>query len=115
MSSKNIAMYAEKRYELEELKNKIIEAFDKRHSRVEFAKEILRELGETRTLLLIYEKYFFRTESHAALVIMLSEHEGYQSADIIATGGKERLFSWGAEDDFLQIGKEVLQDLGFQG
>ena len=114
MASRNITMYAEKRYELEEIKSRISEEFDKRKSRIEFSKEILRELGDAKTLLLIYEKYFFRTESYAGLVIMLSEHKGYQSVDIIATGGKEFLFSWGAEDNLSQIGKEVLQDLGFQ-
>lgn len=108
-------MYAKKQYELEEIKNKISEEFDKRKSRVEVPTEILREIGDNKTLLLIYEKYFFRTNSHASLLIMLSEYKGYQSADIIATGGKELLFSWGAEDDLMQIGKEVLQDLGFQG
>ena len=114
MASKNIVMYAPKRYELEEIKNKLNEEFDKRKSRVEFTREILREVGDTKTLLLLYEKWFYRTESYAGLVIMLSEYQGYQSADIVATGGKEFFFSWGTEDDFTQIGKEALQNIGFE-
>ena len=52
MASKKIAMYAEKQYELEEIKNGIKVEFDK-HTllNIEFKDEIDRELGETKTLL----------------------------------------------------------------
>ena len=107
MASKKVEMYAKKRYELDEIKNKIKEEFDKRKfSDVEFKDEIIRELGDTKTLLLIFE---------ASLVIMLSEYQGYQSADIIATGGKEAFFSFGAEGDFAKFGEDALKNLGFQG
>ena len=87
-------------------KNKIKEEFDKRKfSDVEFKDEIIRELGDTKTLLLIFENWFLRTGSYASLVIMLSEYQGYQSADIIATGGKEAFFS------FLLVQKVTLQSL----
>lgn len=105
MASKKVEMYAKKRYELDEIKNKIKEEFDKRKfSDVEFKDEIIRELGDTKTLLLIFENWFLRTGSYASLVIMLSEYQGYQSADIIATGGKEAFFSFGAEGDFAKFG-----------
>ena len=116
MASKKIVMYAEKRYALEEIRDKIKEAFDDRKfSAVEFKDEILRELGDTKTLLLIFENWFFRTGSYASLVILLSEFRGYQSADIIATGGKEDFCSWGVEADFSKYGEEALKALGFQG
>ena len=113
MASKKVEMYAEKRYELDEIKNKIKEEFDKRN--VEFKDEIIRELGDTKTLLLIFENWFLRTGSYAGLVIMLSEYQGYQSADIIATGGKENFFSFGVEGDFAKLGEDALKNLGFQG
>ena len=116
MASKKVEMYAKKRYELDEIKNKIKEEFDKRKfSDVEFKDEIIRELGDTKTLLLIFENWFLRTGSYASLVIMLSEYQGYQSADIIATGGKEAFFSFGAEGDFAKFGEDALKNLGFQG
>ena len=112
MASKKVEMYAKKRYELDEIK----EEFDKRKfSDVEFKDEIIRELGDTKTLLLIFENWFLRTGSYASLVIMLSEYQGYQSADIIATGGKEAFFSFGAEGDFAKLGEDALKNLGFQG
>ena len=46
-------------------------------------------------------------------MILLSEFQGYQSADIISAGGKELLFSWGAENNFATWGEEVLRYLGF--
>lgn len=116
MASKKIEMYSKKQYELEEIKNKIKEEFDNhKFSDVEFKDKIIRELGDTKTLLLIYENWFLRTGSYASLVIMLSEYHGYQSADIIATGGKEAFFSFGAEADFSKLGVYALKNLGFQG
>ena len=116
MASKKIEMYSEKKYELEELKNRIKGELDKcMLADVEFKAETFRELGETKTLLLVYEKWYMRTGSYASLIIMLSEYQGYQSADIIATGGKEVYFSFGAEGDFVKGGEEALRNLGFQG
>ena len=115
MASKRIEMYSKKQYELNEIKNRIKEEFDKlKFTNVEFQDEILRELGDTKTLLLIYENWFLRTGSYASLVIMLSEYQGYQSADIIATGGKETYFSFGTERDFAKFGEDALMNLGFQ-
>lgn len=116
MASKKIAMYTEKKYALEEIKNGIKAEFNKHmFSDVEFVDEIFRELGETKTLILIYERWYIRTGSYASLVIMLSEYQGYQSADMIATGGKEKFFSFGAEADFVKCGEDALRKLGFQG
>lgn len=113
MASRKITLYSEKQYELEEFKDKLKAEFYKNKLDVEFVGENLRELGETKTLLLIFEKYYLRTESYASLVILFSEFRGYQCADIIATGGKETFFSWGAEENFAKWGEEALKNLGF--
>ena len=111
MASGKIEMYTEKQYELETLKDKINTELDRLS--IEFKDEIVRELGETKTLLLIYERWYLRTSSYASLVIMLSEFKGYQCADIIATGGKDNFFSLGAETNFLKCGEDALQKIGF--
>ena len=113
MASRTITMYSEKRYELEELKEGIKSEFYKMHFDAEIVGEVARELGETKTLVLLFERYYLRTESHASLIVLLSEFRGYQSADIIATGGKELLFSFGAEENFAKWGEEALRNLGF--
>ena len=113
MASRTITMYSEKHLELEEIKEGMKSEFYRKKFDVEFVKEISRELGETKTLLLIFERYYLRTESYASLMILLSEYKGYQSADITSTGGKETFFSWGAEENFATWGEEVLRNLGF--
>lgn len=115
MASKKITMYAEKQYELEEIKVGIKAEFDKHmFLDVEFKDEVFRELGGNKTLLLIFERWYIRTGSYASLVILLSEFQGYQSADIISTGGKDDFFSWGAEGNFAKWGEEALRNLGFK-
>ena len=63
MASKKVEMYAKKRYELDEIKNKIKEEFDKRKFfDVEFKDEIIRELGDTKTLLFFLKTGFYEQE-----------------------------------------------------
>ena len=63
MASKKVEMYAKKRYELDEIKNKIKEEFDKhKFSDVEFKDEIIRELGDTKTLLFFLKTGFYEQE-----------------------------------------------------
>ena len=114
MASRKISMFSEKKFELEELQEKIKEEFSKLFlSDIEFKEAILRELGDTKTLLLIFEKWYLRTSSYASLVIMVSDYKGYQCADVISTGGKENFISLGAEENFLKCGEDVLLKLGF--
>lgn len=89
MASKRTEMYAKKQCELGEIKNGIIAYFDQLESDVvRFKESILRELGESNTLLPVFEKrYPARNRYVVGLLILLCEFQGYQSADIIATGG----------------------------
>ena len=113
MASRKITMYSEKKFELEEFKNIMKSELYKLKLDVDFVAEVYRELGETKTLLLILERYYLRTKSYVSLTILLSEFREYQSADIISSGGKEVLFSWGAEENFVKKGEEVLRNMGF--
>lgn len=113
MASEKITMYAEKQYELEEIKEGIEKVFYENMLATDFVGEVLRELGEAKTLLLIWERWYIRTGSYASLTILLSEFQGYQSADIISSGGKDDFFSWGAEENFAKWGEEALRNLGF--
>lgn len=115
MASKKISMYTKKSYELEELQEKINEGMNSYFFvEAEFKDATLRYLGETKTMLIVYEKWFMRTRSHASLVIMLSEFNGSQCADIISTGGKMDFFSVGTEYQLSKVGADVLRELGFE-
>ena len=110
MASKMITMYAEKKYELSEIREEM-----KRNLEAEFGGEAEHELGETKTLLLIWERWYIRTGSYASVSVLLTEFRGYQCADIISSGGKDDFFSWGAEENFAKCAEDVLRELGFSG
>lgn len=113
MASRIIVMYAEKQYELEEIKDGMKSEFYKNKVDAEFVDEMSRELGETKSLVLIWERYYMTTGSYASLIILLSEFRGYQSADIISSGGREALFSFDAEENFVKCGEKALRKFGF--
>ena len=117
MATKNIEMYSEKQYELEEIKDRIIAYFEKHKNEVaHFRQAIKRDLGEAKTMLLIFERYYYRAEEGVSLIIQLSEFHSYQSADIFGTGG-QRVFgvSSYSEDSLVDFGIEALKSLGFEG
>lgn len=114
MASKGIQLYAEKKYELEEL-TELIKPGMRKGLSAEFVDQVSYELGETKVVLMTFECWFLRTSSYASLSILLTEYGNCQGAYIVSSGGKEVLFSFGAEDRFVREGETVLKDLGFSG
>ena len=114
MLSNKTTMYSEKKYEIEELKGLIKTHILKIDDDIKCKEDVYHVLGDGKTLLMIFEKWYMRTGSYTSLVILLSEYHDVQCADVVATGGKEGFFSLGSESDFENIGIEVLQDLGFK-
>lgn len=117
MATKNVAMYSEKQYELEQIKDGIIAYFEQHKKEVaDFRQAIKRDLGEAQTMLLIFETYSIGRQECVSLIIQLSELQHFQSADIFGTGGK-RVFGVSAysEDTLVDFGIEALKSLGFEG
>ena len=88
MDHREPTMYAQKRYELAQMKDRLMEAFQNSpHSNPAFKHQVFWELGETKTLLLIFEERVHQGRSHESVntVILLTEHQGYQGADLIFT------------------------------
>ena len=112
MASKKITMYSEKQHEFSYLKEQICSNL-KTTLDADLVEETKYELGETRVMMLLFENWYLRTGSFAGLSILITEYHGCQSADIISIGGKELLFSLGAEADFAAHGEEILKKLGF--
>lgn len=81
----------------------------------ELVTESQRGSGECKVVLLVFEKYFWRTGSSAGLTILLTEADGKQTADIIGSAGGEGLFnvSWGVNADFAAIAINLLEGQGF--
>lgn len=116
MAIEKIEMYAKKQYELEEIKAKILTEFDHlKFQVIPLQTEVLRELGDTRTLLLIFENGSINARCSTSLVILLSEFRGYQSADIVAADGRDDFVSSPIESSFALFGETALKNIGFRG
>ncbi len=114
MTTKAITLQAKKQYELGTFYKRLLQEFEKQNLSVEFVDMAYHELGEAKTLLLVFERLYLRTASYASLTILLTEFHGMQTADIISSGGKEIMFSLGAERNFAKHGETALKSLGFE-
>lgn len=96
----------------------------------EIAKELVDKIQESgmscelvdsskrdHNILLVFEKYYMRAKNRASLSIMLTKNDRYIYADIIGSGGGQGAlfsFSWGAEGDFVDSGKSIMAEMGFE-
>lgn len=72
--------------------------------------------GEARVILRVYEKYYMRTSSRASLTVLFTASGGITDVEIISSGGSGSpimKFSWGAEENFLQVAIDALVRIGF--
>ena len=123
MATENVAMYSKKQYELEQIKDGIIAYFDRsKQDPISLKQAIVHPLAEGKTLLLVFEKAFIhisllpRPQTHryrVCLVIQLTEFDGQQHADIIASGGIEGISPIHPEQLLTDAGEIALKNLGF--
>ncbi len=108
MDHREPTMYAEKRYELAQMKDRLMAEFQNSpYPNPAFQHQVFWELGETKTLLLIFEQHVHRGRFHEAVntVILLTEYQNFQGADLIVTRGYT--------DDMVDMGVQALRNLGF--
>ena len=69
----------------------------------------------TRSVLLCYEKFFFRTNAQAALTIMISQEDNEQKVLIVAFGAGQGILGLakGADDKFAGSAVKELEKMGF--
>ncbi|ABW17919.1 DUF6054 family protein [Alkaliphilus oremlandii] len=76
--------------------------------------EELLDLGDGRYVAtLIYEKYYFRANNRAALIVIMDNVHGTTSIRSISTGSSEGFFfnfDWGAADDFAGSVERIFKD-----
>ena len=115
MNSKKITMVSEKRYELEEIKNMMVEESNRRLLlSIEFRYEIQRRYDDVKTLTLVFDRYSMLIKGCVTLVISLSEHEGIQYADLVVADGKELIFDPKVEEEFLRWASDYLLEIDFK-
>lgn len=70
----------------------------------------------TKVLIMNYEKYYFRVSSYVGLSVVITEHNGAQTAVITGFGGGGGLLniSYGANSSFAGKMVELLNKAGFE-
>lgn len=114
MARRERTMYSEKRFEPEELKTKLLDEFrNDLCPDLRLQENVFWELGDVKTMLLVFEKWYWRIKSYASLVILISEYQKYQGADIIVTSTTRGLDDLGVEEHLAGMAAAALKNLGF--
>lgn len=89
-----------------------MEIIKNRHN-ADLVHEELLDLGDGRYVAtLIYEKYYFRANNRAALIVIMDNVHGDTNVRSISTGSSEGLFfnfDWGAADNFAGSIETILE------
>ncbi|MGO1581142.1 MAG: DUF6054 family protein [Peptoniphilaceae bacterium] len=111
MQDNIIKMTRQKELELES----IIEIL-KEKIKGELISKVYENIKGVKIVLLNFEKYYFRTGGKAGLSILLTEDNNFQKVSLIgfAGGGGILNITFGANNDFLEKGEEILLGLGFE-
>jgi len=75
-----------------------------------------RSCGQAKAILLVFEKYYIRSSNRASLTVMLTEMGDLVNVDAVGSGGGQGpiiKFSWGAEEDFVDVVRRVLIEKGY--
>lgn len=75
-----------------------------------------RKVGDSKAILLVFEKYYMRSSNRASLSIMLTQDFDTVYVDAVGSGGGQGVlfrFSWGAEEDFVSLVSDILTGYGF--
>lgn len=83
----------------------------------ELVSRVSREYGPVQTVLLVFQKYYWRNNGQASLTLLFtgSGSGGTVTVDLIGSGGGVGLLglSLGAESDFVEDVEELLSEQGF--
>lgn len=114
MNQSNIIMKRVSQEDLTSLSRVITEKIS--DSGAELIFQDLQKGSDTEVLLLVFEKYYFRTGSYTALTVQCTGSGNIQRAVVVGTGGGSGLFnlSFGSNESFAQTAKKTLEACGFE-
>lgn len=73
--------------------------------------------GGTEMVLMVFEKYYYRAGNRASLTVSVFGDGDTVTVDAIGAGGGQGpifKFSWGAEEDFVDVVSSALGERGFR-
>ncbi len=76
---------------------------------------VQRKIGKYYMCVLVFDKYYMRASNRASLTVIITENENSVIVDAVGAGGGQGIifnFSFGAEEDFVSILKDLLNDNG---
>ena len=82
----------------------------------ELIDSVRHEFQGTSCHLLVFDKYYMRNSSRASLTISVIGNGGVVYVDAVGSGGSQGAFlnfSWGAEENFVNVVSEILGSYGF--
>ena len=111
MSSSVVRM---KRYSQDSL-SQLADTIESYNSDSDLVVRQLNNLDGKEVLLLVFEKYYFRTGSMAVLTVQGVSDGEKQSVTIVGTGGGEGFLniSWGANSNYAEGTADCLESIGF--
>ncbi len=77
---------------------------------------VSRNLGEITYDLLVFEKYYMRSSNRASLSVCVIGRGAEVLVDAVGAGGGQGVFfkfSWGAEENFVDVVRQILAPRGF--
>ena len=77
----------------------------------ELVDEVELGLGDNKTYVMVFEKYYARASNRLTLTIVVSSHGDTVLVDAIGSGGGQGAFfkcSWGSEEDFVEVVPYIL-------
>ncbi len=69
--------------------------------------------GDMTSIIVVYEKYFMRNSSRAALTVTMNDFNGVTEIESISAGSSQGMifnFDWGAGDKFANSVKNLFED-----
>lgn len=75
-----------------------------------------RNFGDTKIVMLVFEKYYWRAGNRASLSVLVSGKNENVIVDAVSSGGGQGIFfsfSWGAEESFLESLRDILNEYRF--
>ncbi|HCJ56102.1 DUF6054 family protein [Lutispora sp.] len=75
--------------------------------------ELKRPAPGKEIAILVFEKYYFRSENRAAMTVIIDNFEGVTYVKAIAAGSSQGFifnFDWGAADNFVESVRKVFKE-----